>query len=103
MKLSIAIPAYNEEALIGACLEAITASLSRLKLSPSEYEIVVVNNASTDHTKEIASSYPGVRVVDEPHKGLTRARQTGQNSTQESWWRISMPIPACQRSGCGLR
>jgi cellulose synthase/poly-beta-1,6-N-acetylglucosamine synthase-like glycosyltransferase len=40
-------------------------------------EIIVVNNASTDRTREVALGYPGVRVVDEPRKGLTFARQAG--------------------------
>ena len=40
-------------------------------------EIIVVNNASSDRTREVALGYPGVRVVDEPQKGLTFARQAG--------------------------
>jgi glycosyltransferase involved in cell wall biosynthesis len=40
-------------------------------------EIIVVNNASTDRTREVALSFPGVTVVDEPRKGLTFARQAG--------------------------
>jgi cellulose synthase/poly-beta-1,6-N-acetylglucosamine synthase-like glycosyltransferase len=42
-----------------------------------DVEIIVVNNASTDRTREVALKYPGVRVVDEPKKGLTFARQAG--------------------------
>jgi glycosyltransferase involved in cell wall biosynthesis len=72
MKLSIIIPAYNEEKLIGRCLTSILEAEI-----PVGYEIIVVNNASTDRTKEIAQSFPGVRVVDEPNKGLTKARQAG--------------------------
>jgi GT2 family glycosyltransferase len=37
-----------------------------------------VNNASTDASAAIAASVPGVRVVDEPRKGLTRAREAGR-------------------------
>lgn len=71
MKISLVIPAYNEENYIGDCLDcAILASRGRL------HEIIVVNNASTDKTKEIAIR-KGVRVVDEPEKGLTKARQRG--------------------------
>lgn len=74
MKISFAIPAYNEENYIGDCLEAIIAQRAS---APCEIEIVVANNASTDRTKEVALSYPGVRVVDEPHKGLLHARRAG--------------------------
>lgn len=74
MKLSIVIPAYNEEAYIGKCLD----SVAREKAGTAyDIEVIVVNNASTDRTKEVASAYPWVRVVDEPRKGLTWARQAG--------------------------
>jgi glycosyltransferase involved in cell wall biosynthesis len=74
MLLSFVVPAYNEEAYLGACLESIldqTRGLEHLT------EIIVVNNASTDHTREIALSYPRVRLVDELRKGLPYARQAG--------------------------
>jgi len=74
MRLSFVVPAYNEEAYLGACLESILAQTSKL-VTPTE--IIVVNNASTDNTREVALRYPGVIVVDEPRKGLTFARQAG--------------------------
>ena len=78
MKLAFAIPAYNEEALIGKCVEAVLAEVKR---SGRDVEIVVVNNNSTDRTAEIAASYPGVRVIDETQKGLVSARDAGFNGT----------------------
>lgn len=78
MKLSFVIPAYNEEKLLPGCLASVQRELAR---TPCEAEIVVVNNASTDRTKKIALSFAGVRVVDEPKKGLVQARQTGFNAT----------------------
>lgn len=74
MKISFVIPAYNEEAYIGKCLESILEATGKLYAST---EVIVVNNASTDRTKEIASSFPKVIVVDEPRKGLLFARQAG--------------------------
>lgn len=72
MKLSVVIPAYNEEKYIGACLdELITTAGSDI------YEIIVVDNASTDRTAAVAKKYKGVKVVREERKGLTRARQAG--------------------------
>jgi glycosyltransferase involved in cell wall biosynthesis len=74
MKLSFVVPAYNEEAYLPACLESILAQTRELG---DDVEIIVVNNASTDRTREVALGYPGVRVVDESRKGLTFARQAG--------------------------
>ena len=74
MKLAFVIPAYNEEALIGKCLESVILEVERSK---SNAAIFVVNNASTDRTGEIARSFAGVRVVDEPKKGLVNARDAG--------------------------
>jgi glycosyltransferase involved in cell wall biosynthesis len=74
MRLSFVVPAYNEETYLPACLESI---LAQTKDMGDDVEIIVVNNASSDRTREVALSYPGVRVVDEPRKGLTFARQAG--------------------------
>ncbi len=74
MRLSFVVPAYNEEAYLPACLESILAQTRELG---DAVEIIVVNNASTDRTREVALGYPGVRVVDEMRKGLTFARQAG--------------------------
>ncbi len=72
MTISVIIPAYNEEKYIGECLKGI------LKNAPDNLkEIIVVNNASTDKTAEVAAAFPGVRVVNESNKGLTKARQKG--------------------------
>lgn len=72
MKISIIIPAYNEEKLLPLCLKSILAA--RL---PEDYEIIVVNNASTDRTEEIAKSFPSVKVINELRRGANRARQAG--------------------------
>ncbi len=74
MKLSFVIPAYNEEKNIAKCLD----SIMREKTGKNfDVEIIVVNNASTDKTGEAASSFPGVKVVFEPQKGILWARRAG--------------------------
>jgi|SRR3989344_152436 len=76
MDISLVICAHNEEKYIGACLDAaIQNSRGRFK------EIIVVDNASTDKTAEIARTKSGVRVVREEKKGLTFARQAGLEAT----------------------
>jgi glycosyltransferase involved in cell wall biosynthesis len=74
MKLSIVIPAKNEEAYLGTCLEYIMAELAR---SHCAVEVIVVNNASSDRTRAVAQAFPSVRVIDEARNGLPRVRQTG--------------------------
>ncbi|MDD5133064.1 MAG: glycosyltransferase family 2 protein [Candidatus Nanoarchaeia archaeon] len=72
MKLSIIIPAYNEEKLIGRCIQSILDADI-----PVDYEIIVINNNSTDKTKQVAKKFKKVKVIDEYKKGVTKARQTG--------------------------
>jgi len=76
MQLSIIVPAYNEEKCLPTCLEWLLAEVARSP-QPSSVEVVVIDNASTDRTAQLACSFAGVRVVQEPVKGLTRARQKG--------------------------
>lgn len=71
MNISLVIPAYNEEKYIGACLESVARNGEGL------FEVIVVDNASTDKTFDIASSFPHVRVVKEHSKGTTHARKRG--------------------------
>jgi len=72
--ISFVVPAYNEEALIASCLCSIRAEVAR---TGCQAEIIVVDNNSTDSTRRIASSIPGVVIVDEPQRGLVQARQAG--------------------------
>lgn len=74
MKLSFVIPAYNEEDYLGDCIDSI---LREAKGKDIDYEIIVVNNASTDGTKKVAQKYKNVKIVDEPKKGLVAARRAG--------------------------
>ena len=72
--VSFVVPAFNEEALIASCLVAIRAEIER---TDCRAEIIVVDNNSTDDTRRIASSIPGVIIVDEPQRGLVQARRAG--------------------------
>lgn len=56
--MSVIVPARNEEASLGACLESLVGQTG------VRFEIIVVDDGSTDRTREIAQSYAGVRVVD---------------------------------------
>jgi glycosyltransferase involved in cell wall biosynthesis len=78
MKISFVVPAYNEETLLPRSLSAIRDEISRAgQILGQDAEIIVVNNASTDRTREVAEAIEGVQVVDEPRKGLVQARWCG--------------------------
>ena len=72
--VSFVVPAYNEEVLLESCLTAIIGEISRTRCPA---EIIVVNNGSTDATRQIAASRPNVKVIDEPQRGLVQARKAG--------------------------
>ena len=71
-KITVIVPAYNEEELIAGCLD----SLLHQTLNRDEYEIIVVDNNSTDLTARIALSR-GVRVERELRKGYVHAIRRG--------------------------
>ena len=73
MRLSFVVPAYNEERLLGATLDAIHASARDIGVS---YEIVVANDASSDATPDIARTH-GARVVDCAYRQIARVRNAG--------------------------
>ncbi len=55
MKISFVVPAYNEQVLLARSLTAIRDEISRAGLKLGEdAEVIVVNNASTDDTREVA-------------------------------------------------
>ena len=74
MKISFVIPAFNEEDRVVPCLQSVMRALAS---GAYDAEVILVNNASTDQTRERAATIAGVRVIDEPCKGLVRARDTG--------------------------
>src|ERR1700751_4732557 len=54
---SVLVPERNEEAWLGLCMQSLLAQ-TRVR-----FEIIVVDDGSTDRTREIAESFPGVRVI----------------------------------------
>lgn len=75
LTISVIVCAHNEASYLPACLYSL---LGQTRVPD---EIIVVNNASTDATGEAARQVPGVRVIDEPRKGLTVAREAGRQAT----------------------
>lgn len=75
-KFSVVVPAYNEEKLLPACLESLVAQEYE-----GEIEILVVDNASTDGTADVARRC-GARVVPEPRRGYCNALIAGFAAAQ---------------------
>ena len=75
MNLSIVIPAYNEEKYLPATIDALTGALGSIRSA----EIIVVDNESTDKTREIAESYEAKIVIEHEHN-IGKVRNTGGDS-----------------------
>jgi glycosyltransferase involved in cell wall biosynthesis len=74
LTIGAVVCAYNESRLIAGCLHSLLA-----QTRPPD-DLIVVNNASTDRTGYVARTIPGVRVIDEPRKGLVIARETARRA-----------------------
>lgn len=72
MTVTVIVCAHNEQRFIAACLHSLLAQ------TRVPDEILVINNASTDRTGAVAEAIHGVRVIDEPEKGLVKARERGR-------------------------
>jgi glycosyltransferase involved in cell wall biosynthesis len=81
VKISVVIPAYNAEAFIAAAIE------SCLRQNPGPHEVIVVDDASSDRTVEIAKSYPPpVRVICvDRNRGVSHARNLGAQEATGDW------------------
>src|SRR5579863_6331323 len=82
--VSVIVPARNEEACLGACLESLVAQ------ADVSFEIIVVDDGSTDRTREIAQSFPAVRVVEAGPlppgwSGKNNALVAGANEARGTW------------------
>lgn len=82
--VSVIIPARNEEASLGACLESLVLQTG------VDFEIIVVDDHSTDHTHEIATSFPKVKVIEAAPlpigwTGKNNAVATGARQARGRW------------------
>jgi glycosyltransferase involved in cell wall biosynthesis len=76
--VSVVIPCFNGEAFLRATIE------SALAQSYPNVEIIVVDDGSTDHSAEIAQSFP-VRYIHQPNRGLTPSRNLGIQESRGSY------------------
>jgi glycosyltransferase involved in cell wall biosynthesis len=84
MKISVVVPAFNEERLLGASLAAIQAAMSAFRERGWAPELIVCDNNSTDRTAQIARA-AGATVVFEPINQISRARNRGAAAATGEW------------------
>ena len=82
--VSVIVPARNEEACLGSCLESLVSQTG------IAFEVIVVDDASTDRTAEIARSFSGVKVTSAPPlpenwTGKNNAMAAGAKSATGKW------------------
>ena len=75
--ISVVIPAYNEE-------RALPETLERLFSQPGDYEVILVDGGSTDATRRIARSHPGVQLLD-ALKGRASQMNAGAAKARGEW------------------
>jgi glycosyltransferase involved in cell wall biosynthesis len=69
--VSVIIPCYNHARFLGEAIESVLGQTWR------EFEIIVVDDGSTDNTAEVASRYPFLQYVHQQNQGLSASRNTG--------------------------
>ncbi|KAF0125331.1 MAG: glycosyl transferase family 2 [Elusimicrobia bacterium] len=84
MKISVIIPAYNEERLLGPCLESVKEAFGGPAGRGLGHEVIVCDNNSSDSTARIAAG-AGARVVFEPVNQIGRARNAGAAAAAGEW------------------
>ncbi len=85
MRLSVVIPAFNEEKLLPSTLKALDDAAKALPAGGQwRHEVVVCDNNSSDATPTVAAAH-GARVVFEPRNMIARARNTGATAARGDW------------------
>ena len=75
---SIIVPVYNGAETLDACLEALVGQ----SYPPEQFEVIVVNDGSTDETSRIAARYPVRLITLESNEGRIVARNTGARAAR---------------------
>ena len=74
--ISVIVCSYNGAPTLAACLDSLG------KIAYPAYEVILVDDGSTDDTAEIAARYPQIRYVRQENHGLSHARNTGAAAAQ---------------------
>jgi glycosyltransferase involved in cell wall biosynthesis len=77
--VSVIIPCYNQGHFLGEAIESVTAQ------SYEPYEIIVVNDGSSDDTAKVAASFAQTRCLNQKNRGLAAARNAGLYASEGSY------------------
>ena len=77
--ISVIVVTYNRAHFLKGALESIQ------KQTFKDYEIIVVDDGSTDNTKEFAEKYEGIRYIYQEHSGISKARNTALKAAKGKW------------------
>jgi glycosyltransferase involved in cell wall biosynthesis len=84
VKVSVIVPAFNEEKLLGTSLSEIKNAAAAFLARGWQFELVVCDNNSTDRTADIARA-AGAKVIFEPVNQIARARNAGASIATGDW------------------
>lgn len=79
IEFSVIIPAYNRAETLGRAIESV------LNQTFHKYELIVVDDGSTDDTKELVQKFPAVRYYFQENKGVCAARNLGAGHSNGKW------------------
>lgn len=73
MKISVIIPLYNKEHFVAKTLESV------LSQTYQDFEVIIIDDGSTDHSVEVVSSYDDsrIKIIKQPNRGVSSARNHG--------------------------
>src|SRR5437762_11247329 len=89
--VSVVIPCYNHARLLAHAIESVLAQ------SYSNFELVVVDDGSTDDTSKVAKGYSMLNYVYQENAGRSTARNTGLRLSRAEFIVFPMPMIACCR------
>ena len=95
--LSVVVPFYNAERTIAQCIDGLLSQ----DFPAERYEVLMVDNNSTDASTEIVRAYPRIRLAHEPRQGAYAARNRGVSQAKGEV--LAFTDPDCVPSGDWLR
>lgn len=83
INLSVIIPVFNEEAVISSVIDNLISEIKKININ---YEVIVVNDGSTDNSKKILLDTSEIKLINHPYnKGYGASLKTGIKNAKYDW------------------